>query len=110
MSNRDTQFIPTGKFCYRVEPLAESLLHPSSSEVGGQVREAKFGDREKMVLCPYWIRTEHGTVRCEYLNSEVEGMVSGDYELSVEHYGVEKAAQIEWSLLSDMIKVCQVKP
>lgn len=110
MCNRDTQLIPKGKFCYRVEPLAEGLLHPSSPEVGGQVREAKFGDKEKIVLCPYWIRTEHGTVRCEYLNIEVEGMASGDYELSLKHYGVEKTAQIEWSLLSDKIKVCQAKP
>ncbi|MDO9602401.1 MAG: hypothetical protein Q7J02_08795, partial [Rhodocyclaceae bacterium] len=59
--------------------------------------------------CPYWIRTEHGTVRCEYLNIEVEGMALGDYKLSAEHYGFEKAAQIEWNLLSDKIKVCQAK-
>ncbi|MBU0752978.1 MAG: hypothetical protein KJ787_04065 [Gammaproteobacteria bacterium] len=100
--------IPEGKFCYRIEVSAESI-HPSSPAVGGQVREAKFGDREKMVLCPYWMRTEHGTVRCGYLSIEVEGMVSGDYELSTEHYGVEKTGTIEWSLLSDKIKVCQVK-
>ena len=92
-ATRHPLLIPTGGFCYRVEPLDDSVkIDPTSLRLGVDLREARFGMTEKMVLCPYWMRTERSTVRCEYLKREVPSL------------------QDDFSNLADKLKECDVNP
>lgn len=64
--------------------------------------------------CPYWKRTDHGTVKCEYLGIESLTPEAGEHDdtarqLAYDHFGGEDAA---WeavdaiSLIWDQVKDC----
>lgn len=63
--------IPPGPFCYRVVKLADGeKLNYNSEQFGKELREFHFIGESKRILCPYWVKTERNTVRCNYLNRE----------------------------------------
>jgi hypothetical protein len=91
---RHPLLIPRGDFCYRIAPIDDGVeIKPSSPRLGLDFREASFGATEKMVLCPYWVQTNHGTVRCDYLKIEVPSQKEGGS-----------------SDLADKLKACGIRP
>jgi hypothetical protein len=99
--------IPAGRFCYRVLPTEITyIIKMNSPRLGLDVREAGTGTPgEKFVLCPYWERTDYGTVRCGYQNREVEGIGMGDFTLAMEKLGFEESQKLQsMTLLADKIK------
>ncbi|HET8701900.1 MAG TPA: hypothetical protein VFL97_09570, partial [Nitrococcus sp.] len=68
----------------------------------------------KEVLCPYWQRTENGTIRCVFTDLEVLDDESQDAEESLSllatHLGSKERANAfprNWAL-ADEIKVCGI--
>ncbi len=111
MHKRHPLLIPTGDFCYHTEPMTESVvIPPTSPRLGRDLREATWATGEKMVLCPYWTHTDHGTVRCDYLKREVMSLEPGAYDSAYTHFGAEATRAIkDDTLLADMLKVCDVR-
>ncbi|MBK6651926.1 MAG: hypothetical protein IPG42_20895 [Betaproteobacteria bacterium] len=69
MPDTPDPLIPSGRFCYRLEPITPGEVMANDLErYGKDLREHSYGGGMKQVLCPYWIRTDHGTVRCEKMN------------------------------------------
>ncbi len=106
--------IPPGEYCYRVEPIREGeVLSREISRFGKDLREYSYCKGYKSVLCPYWRRTDYGTVRCEYLDREVLDDESADPRVSLkllaERIGEEAARDFprDWKL-ADEIKICGV--
>lgn len=105
--------IPAGSFCYRVLPTEVTfIIKMDSPRLGLDVRES--GTRtpgERVVLCPYWERTDYGTVRCGYQNREVLGMEKNDWQLAGAKLGEDVERGLETlTYLADMIKECGVRP
>ena len=70
MTNDPTK-IPPGEDCYRLYPIREGeVLSNNSEEYGNNLREFSFLGNYKQVLCPYWEKTDYGTVKCLFLNQE----------------------------------------
>lgn len=68
----DSSLIPSGGFCYRVEEIRDGeVLSDDIERFGKDLREFRYHGNHKEVLCPYWQRTDYGTVRCTYLGREV---------------------------------------
>jgi hypothetical protein len=110
MHKRHPLLIPSGGFCYKVLPVPhEKGASIHDSEFGRGLREAEWPPDETIQLCPYWMRTGHGTVCCEYLKMEALEIRDGAYALAVSHFGADRASAIDDSLLGDMIKVCKVR-
>jgi hypothetical protein len=110
----DRSLIPPGGLCYQVVDLEPGeTLSDDWDRFGLDLREFKYGERAKQVLCPYWTKTHHGTVRCEWLDLEVHDD-NADFEtsraLSRAHFGeVEVYRRVKYSLLlSDEIKICDI--
>jgi hypothetical protein len=112
LHKRHPLLIPSGHFCYRTVPSdGNEQLGPSSPLLGRDFREAKWTRYEKMILCPYWEHTDHGTVRCEYLKREELAWQSDEHHLAVAHFGKEVVSRMETqSDLADMLKECDVRP
>jgi hypothetical protein len=116
--NYSDTVIPKGDFCYRVVPIAEGeILSTDFERFGRDLREYPFNAHgDKRVLCPYWIRTTHGTVRCERLDLEVFDDDLGYYdhetalEKATQHFGKDNVASKvgrSWEL-PDELKVCGI--
>jgi hypothetical protein len=110
----DETLIPPGGLCYQVVDLEPGeVLSDDWERFGQDQREFKFGKTAKQVLCPYWFKTSHGTVRCERLDVEVYDD-NGDFELTralaKAHFGEDEVWQhVQFSfLLSDEIKICDI--
>lgn len=80
---------------------------------GKDLREFSFHRGQKAVLCPYWIRTNHGTVRCEKMNVEVfddESDPKGAVLKATAHFGADKVHALvrhsHW--LPDELKICDM--
>lgn len=107
--------IPVGEFCYRIVELAPGeVLSREHDRYGRDLREFPYHRGTKCVLCPYWQRTNHGTVRCEYLGKEVLDDEAEDWgqalALATEYFGagqVDQKVGRSWAL-ADEIKVCGV--
>ena len=88
------------------------VLAATSDRHGKDLREYAYSiEGYKAVLCPYWNRTDYGTVRCDYLEKEIiDGMDDGAKEKIQKHFGIEDASEkFRWdSLLEDEIKICDV--
>lgn len=70
--DKDPALIPVGENCYRLVPIAPgAVLDDDAWRYGMDLREFRYHGDWKTVLCPYWRRTGHGTVRCEFLDREV---------------------------------------
>lgn len=112
---KDPSIIPPGPFCYRVYPLRPGeTLSTDIDQFGRSLREYAYHQGyNKEVLCPYWQRTEYGTVKCLFMGKEV---------LDEEHYDFKEAFTLlsakigeqaardfpqGWAL-PDEIKICGV--
>jgi hypothetical protein len=106
--------VPKGEFCYTILKIADGeILSNDIARFGYDLREFKYHNDAKEVLCPYWNRTNHGTIRCDKLDLEVydEDICYADArKLALEHFG---EAEIDnrvkhSSLLAEEIKVCDI--
>jgi hypothetical protein len=109
---KDSSKIPPGHYCYRVYPLKpDEILSSDIKQFGRSLREYSYRPGFKEVLCPYWQRTDYGTVKCLFMEREV---------LDDEYYDSEQALALlaakigedaardfprDWSL-TDEIKIC----
>lgn len=100
---KDMSLIPEGQFCYqtiRVEVVDEKGYVKDIYSVNPYDR------------CPYWQRTDYGTVRCLFLGREVVDEYGGNNAIQkiTQHFGEEKALeQFEYcSDLADEIKICRI--
>lgn len=111
---KDPASIPPGEYCYRVYPIREGeKLSTNAEEFGKSLREYSYkAGLYKQVLCPYWQRTDYGTLKCLYMNKEVLDQSRNTkqaFDLLATKIGKEAASNFPISLaLSDEIKVCGV--
>lgn len=71
MMNDPSKILP-GEFCYRIYPLKPGeILSTDASQFGRNLREYPYHPGFKEVLCPYWQRTDYGTVKCLFMETEV---------------------------------------
>ena len=112
LHKRHPLLIPSGDFCYRAVPSdGNEQVGLSSPRLGRDFRDATWYAGDKVVLCPYWEHTDHGTVRCEYLKREELTWQSDEHHLAVAQFGKEVVSHMETqSHLAEMLKVCDVKP
>jgi hypothetical protein len=61
---KDTAAIPKGGYCYQLVRLQPGEhLSRKLTRFGQNLREYPYGKDWKVVLCPYWQRTDYGMVR-----------------------------------------------
>ena len=107
----DPSLIPDGPYCYRVELKEESFVNGDVRRYGKELREFSHHGLWKAILCPYWHRTEHGTIRCEYVGQEC--LDEDDREArdkSIRHFtalGLEPCLSLSW--LADECKICGIR-
>lgn len=112
--SKDPTKIPKGEYCYsRVAIQNNELTNGSYERFGYEVREVKTKDNDKIVLCPYWVRTEYGTIRCNFLNEEfIDDDLNYKYalDLRVKHFGSLTKAETYKThpLFTDNIKICKL--
>ncbi|MEW5886822.1 MAG: hypothetical protein AB1735_09005 [Pseudomonadota bacterium] len=109
----DASLIPPGEYCYRVVKIREGeILSKDINKFGRELREFSYNGAYKEVLCPYWNRTEYGTVRCDFLDKEfVDDEDSNAIGKIIAHFGSSDAPEKfgrSWAL-SDEIKICGVR-
>lgn len=109
----DTSLIPPGEYCYRIVKIGEGeTLSRDISKFGRELREYPYHGAYKEVLCPYWHRTEYGTVRCDFLGREfVDDKDSRAIEKIIAYFGSPDAPdrfERSWAL-PDEIKICGVR-
>lgn len=95
--------IPHGEYCYRV------ISDPGHEPEGPY--EVWFHRPAIAVRCPYWRRTDHATVCCDFLRVEHADEDESGYHDIIETYfgGKEEASKrVGHSLLYDEIKICGV--
>lgn len=104
MHRRHPLLIPAGSFCYSV--ISSAIGDALSPKASG--RRKRYGDQEEMGICPYWIETDHGTVRCDYLGIEVLSFSAGALDAAMQHFGPDAELDFD-SLLADKIKACNIR-
>ena len=109
----DDSVIPQGSFCYRVEKIRDGeSLSEDVARFGKELREYRYHGNFKEVLCPYWKRTDYGTVRCNFLDKEViDDEDAKAQEKVMKYFGISDASKkfvVSWAL-SDEIKICGVR-
>ena len=114
MANSEDALIPYGEYCYSVEVLGpgESLSN-DVDRYGFDLREFRYHNDRKAILCPYWRRTSHGTVRCEKLLREVfaeRESFEVERMKAAAHFGEKSVGRsVGYSYeLADEIKVCNI--
>ena len=109
---KDASLIPAGEYCYRVVKIEDGeVLSRDIDRFGKDLREYEYHDGYKCILCPYWNRTDYGTVRCDYLEKEVIDGQDDDAKVKIQtHFGISDASdKFGWSdLLEDEIKICDL--
>jgi hypothetical protein len=109
---KDDSVIPAGDYCYQLVPLVEGeVLSDDIERFGKDLREYRFNQYDKEVLCPYWQRTDYGMIVCEYLG--VQNLDEDDptaRDRAIAHFGsVEAMSQACGSaFLQDEIKICGI--
>jgi hypothetical protein len=109
--SEDTTKIPPGNYCYRVYPLRNGeILSHDLAKFGRSLREYSYNKGFKEMLCPYWQRTNYGTIKCLFTKTEcLDTTQDNSLELLVSVIG-EKAAHefpTNWRL-EDEIKICGI--
>jgi hypothetical protein len=111
---KDPSKIPPGEYCYRVYPLKPNeTLSKDYDQFGRSLREYSHHTGFKRVLCPYWQRTDYGTVQCLFMEREVLWDEYPDTKQSLAllaaKIGEEAANDFprDWEL-TDEIKICGV--
>ena len=109
---KDTSLIPAGEYCYRLVKIQPGeILSRDVDRYGKDLREFSYNDRYKCILCPYWRRTDYGTVICKYLEKEIIDTDDGEARKKIEsRFGVSNAFDKFHTnfLLADEIKICGV--
>ena len=110
----DPSKIPPGPFCYRVLPVREGeVLSADIAQYGRGLREFAYGPGYKAMLCPYWQRTDHGTVKCLFVGAEVLDEAPGypqSRALLAARIGRQAAESFPTcSTLEDEIKICGMR-
>tara|TARA_R110000851_G_scaffold41409_3_gene103975 strand:+ start:5800 stop:6075 length:276 start_codon:yes stop_codon:yes gene_type:complete len=85
--------IPRGDYCY------------------GGFGEMKDGVIRINGLCRYWKRTDHGTIKCEFLDIEqIPADTKGSYEEAIKYFGSEKILEdkTDDGLMWDQVKDCGI--
>ena len=107
----DPSLIPDGPYCYRVELKEESFVNGDVRRYGKELREFSHHGQWKAILCPYWHRTEHGTIRCEYVGDECLDDQDPEARDKCTRYfsvrGMESCQYSSW--LGDECKICGVR-
>ena len=69
---KDTSVIPVSDYfcCQIVEIQPDEILSTDIERFGKDLREYRYSENTKEILCPYWFRTDHNTVRCVFLDIE----------------------------------------
>jgi hypothetical protein len=110
---KDESLIPRGEYCYRIIKIAkgEALGSDDLDRFGKELREVPYHGEHKEVLCPYWIRTDYGTVKCDFLGKEVveeeEDNATERIKIHFGHGQIPETIGYSWKL-SDEIKICGV--
>lgn len=107
MNSKDESLIPNGPFCYRLVEIEEGeVLSRDIERCGIDLREFPYRPGWKQVACPYYARTNYGTVKCNFVGMEARD----DRERINAHFNDDNAAdRYPWSWqLSDEIKVCGI--
>ena len=109
---KDTSLIPPGEYCYRVERIQPGeILSKDVERYGKDLREYSYHRGYKCILCPYWRRTDYGTVICEYVEKEIIDTDDDEVHKKIEsRFGVSSAFDkfhVDF-LLADEIKLCGV--
>jgi hypothetical protein len=97
----DPACIPRGQFCYDTEHV------PANPQTGEREYWIQHFDRR----CPYWRRTDHATVCCDFLRVEHLDEKENNIHASIEaHFGSEEEAKnrVGRSLLYDEFKICGI--
>lgn len=99
----DDDLIPRGDYCYHVWAVSDLATR------------GVYLDMHPNEICPYWLKTGHGTIRCERMG--VEAVIEwGDYDenlrMAEAALGVAGLARvcISATYLTDQIKVCDIHP
>ncbi len=107
----DPSLIPDGPYCYRVELKEESFANGDVRRYGKELREYSHHGPWKAVLCPYWQRTEHGTIRCQFAGDEcLDDQDPEAREKSARHFkalGLDPCLSSSW--LGDECKICGIR-
>uniref|UniRef100_UPI00321F757B hypothetical protein n=1 Tax=Rudaea sp. TaxID=2136325 RepID=UPI00321F757B len=80
---------------------------PANFETGEPEHWILLPDRR----CPYWRRTDHATVCCDFLGVEHADEAESNYHALIEaHFGGEEKARkrVGRSLLYDEFKICGI--
>lgn len=109
----DITVIPPGEYCYRIRKIEPGeILSTDVDRYGKDLREYSYHKGYKSVLCPYWKRTDYGTVRCNFMDYEaLDDEDPKARELAIAYFNDEKAPdrfERSW-LLPDEIKICGIK-
>ena len=111
--NKDESGIPKGEFCYSIKRIQPGeVLCDDVDRFGKDLREYRYRHDWKEILCPYWRRTDYGTVICEFLDVEVVDEDDWDAREKIKRYletTHEKKVIGHDCLLSDEIKICDIK-
>ena len=110
---RHPLLIPKGDFCYKYEKSEEKYEVMMNSSDFGKSAYRKANTilaGEIVVVCPYWEKTDNGTVICHKLEYEVMGWHAIDRELAVQRLGEDAAYKLpSMSNLGDMLKICDLR-
>ena len=109
---KDESVIPTGPFCYSIVPIVEGeILSDDIERFGKELREFRYHGDTKEVLCPYWRRTDYGTVICDFLHKEVYDEENEDARALIEaKFGKSEPGDKighSWAL-PDELKICGI--
>jgi len=101
MKALDPARIPRGEYCYDTEYV------PADPQTGTRAHWQLHFDRR----CPYWRRTDHATVCCDFLHVEhYDDTVRDAHARAEAHFGSAEEAgkRVGRSLLYDEIKLCDI--
>lgn len=108
----DTSVIPFGDYCYRIVQIRpDEVISTDIDRFGKDLREYRYHGNTKEILCPYWHRTDYGTVQCKFLNIEIfDEDEPKSKKMVIEHFqDTSTIEMIGYSyLLSDEIKICNI--
>ncbi len=110
---KDESVIPPGNFCYRLKRIKDGeVLSKDIARFGRDLREYSYNGKYKEILCPYWYRTDYGTVKCIYLEKEVVDEEDENAADKIQKkFGDPDAVNNfdhSWEL-SDEIKICGIR-
>ncbi|MCB1881213.1 MAG: hypothetical protein KDI54_14370 [Gammaproteobacteria bacterium] len=88
---KDESLIPTGGYCYRLKRIEKGeVLNRDIERFGKELRKFPHHGDFKEILCPYWMKTDYGTARYEFLGIEAfDANEDLDMEKIVEKFGTE---------------------